>query len=138
MPSVSNLLIMVDLQSGVIIGAGNTAADAETGAFNTNGPISRSQRPLIDEIFCKVLAAIYGGKRTIDLKTENGTTIVRDDSFPLPSIDQHVALAFETGGANTPATAVELIRSIVDQVPATTKSTRTRKHRAPRKNKSKK
>lgn len=91
MASVGNVLITIDLQTGVIIGAGNTVTEAENGLFNTNGPIVRSQRPLIDEIFCKLLTAIYSGKPAIDLKTSDPTTIVRDDTFPLPCTGPHVA-----------------------------------------------
>jgi hypothetical protein len=117
MASVRNVLIAVDLQTGVMVGAGNTVSEAETGVFNTSGPIVLSQRPLIDEIFCKILKAVYGGQKTIDLKT-TGKKIVRDDSFPLPCIDQHVASALAVAGADPHATALELIRSIVEEVPA--------------------
>jgi hypothetical protein len=130
MPSASNVVIRIDLQSGVTIGAGNSPADAENGALSTNGPITRPQRPLIDEVFCKLLTAIYGGKKTIDLKTINGTAIVRDDSFPVPCIDHHVASAIKAAPAGPEAAALEMIRSIVARIPPPKKAKRPKQPRS--------
>jgi len=119
MPSVKNLLISIDLQTGVVIYAGNTDTEAADGLFNTDGPISAAQRGLIDEIFTKLLSAIHDGKPTINLKVKNGTsTIVRDDSFQLPGADHRIVLALNAASADALAAALEVVRSVPATVPS--------------------
>jgi hypothetical protein len=124
MASFRCLTIRVDLESGMTVGAGNNVADADNGVFNTNGPIILSQRSLIDEIFCKLLTAIYSEQATIDLKTnpKKPSSIVRDVNFPLPCIQHHVASAMDAAGGDPNAKAMEMIRTIMSNVPIAAKA----------------
>ncbi len=119
MVSVKNLMIIVDLETGVMIGAGKTASEAASGTFSTKGPITLSQRPLIDEVFCKLLTAISGGQGTIELKTSDSDPglLIRDVSFPLPCIQHQVATVSSAAEIDLNLAAVEVIRSIMASLP---------------------
>jgi hypothetical protein len=147
MTAISCLQITVRLGRRVDVRAGNTPQEAEAGLFRTANEVSRD---VIREILRKVLAAYEGGDASINLNVPNpdGVTIQRDLNFPLPpnggaagssaraaSLESATVVALRTDdenvGLDPKATehsfglAINLIRSIISNLPPDTPTDET-------------
>lgn len=68
-----SVVILIDLQQGVTVQAGNNIQEAMNAHFQTSGPITTQD--FVDEIFQKLLRAIHGGDQSVPLRIRDGKFI---------------------------------------------------------------